>query len=105
MVVVDELNDYYDVTIKQENLRILQESAKECQQLFKFYKLDICDRDELEQVLLSEQITDVIHLAGTSFSCLILSTFPPIIFICSHPLFSTCRCQSFNSAARSLRTV
>ena len=42
---VDNLNDYYDVTLKQARLKTLHDSAR-----FTFVKLDVADRDGLAEL-------------------------------------------------------
>ncbi len=60
VVGVDDLNDYYDVTLKEARLRQLQE-----RDAFVFERLDIADRQAMEA--LSDRhpdVTRVIHLAA-----------------------------------------
>lgn len=57
------MNDYYDVSIKEANLRLLQEAYPEEGRL-KIYRGDICDRDLMERIFESEQIKWVCHMAA-----------------------------------------
>lgn len=59
VVGVDNLNDYYDVKLKQDRLEILQQFST-----FSFRKIDIANRTEMEQLFAAEQFEQVIHLAG-----------------------------------------
>jgi len=56
---IDNLNDYYDVSLKQARLAKL--SPKEN---FNFHKIDISDRDAMADLFASEQPDCVIHLAA-----------------------------------------
>lgn len=58
VVGIDNLNDYYDVSLKQARLNLLQSS------LFTFHKIDIADRPQMEQLFVSEKFDRVIHLAA-----------------------------------------
>lgn len=58
VVGVDNLNDYYDVALKEARLkRILHTN-------FKLVKLDIADRDDMARLFEVEQFDQVIHLAA-----------------------------------------
>lgn len=59
VVGIDNLNDYYDVSLKEARLAQLQPHAK-----FRFIKLDIADRPGVEQLFASEKFDRVIHLAA-----------------------------------------
>ncbi len=59
VIGVDNLNDYYDVKLKQDRLEILQKFST-----FSFRKIDIANRDEMEALFSAEQFERVIHLAG-----------------------------------------
>ncbi|EMR3369831.1 NAD-dependent epimerase [Klebsiella aerogenes] len=58
VVGIDNLNDYYDVSLKQARLNLLQSS------LFTFHKMDLADRPQMEQLFVSEKFDLVIHLAA-----------------------------------------
>ena len=57
---LDDLNDFYDPTIKQKTLRELQARA----QSFVFVHADITHRAELDEVLASIPFDQIIHLAA-----------------------------------------
>jgi UDP-glucuronate 4-epimerase len=59
VVGVDNLNPYYDVRLKEDRLRILAEDGA-----FRFYRLDIADRDALASLFAREQPRIVVHLAA-----------------------------------------
>ena len=57
VVVVDNLNDYYDVQLKKDRLKmILQEVT--------FYELDIADLEGMRKVFFDNKIDQVCHLAA-----------------------------------------
>ena len=60
VVGIDNLNDYYDVSLKEARLARLREYHN-----FSFAKLDIADRDQIfDLVELHPDLRDVIHLAA-----------------------------------------
>lgn len=63
VVIVDEMNDYYDVKIKESNLRLLQESYPE-EGRVKVYRGDICDENLMERIFETEQLKWVCHMAA-----------------------------------------
>lgn len=54
VVIVDEMNDYYDLKIKENNLRLLQENYPEKGRLA-IYRNDICDAALMEHIFESER--------------------------------------------------
>ena len=58
VIGVDNLNDYYDVSLKQARLKLLEEKPG-----FRFIRLDIADREGVEK-LAGEDITGIVHLAA-----------------------------------------
>jgi len=59
VVGLDNLNDYYDVTLKQARLAILQRSTN-----FRFVKLDLADREGIPALFQREKFQRVINLAA-----------------------------------------
>ena len=59
VIGVDCLSDYYDVTLKQARLDLLQKSGD-----FSFEKLDLADRAAVERLFADSQFDTVIHLAA-----------------------------------------
>jgi len=49
VVIIDEMNDYYDVSIKEDNLKMLKEEYPE-EGRVAIYRGDICDKDLLSQI-------------------------------------------------------
>ncbi len=65
VIGVDNLNDYYDVSLKQARLKRLEENPG-----FSFHRLDIADRQGVE-ALATQKISGIVHLAaqaGVRFS-------------------------------------
>jgi len=56
---LDNLNDYYDVRLKQDRLSRLQSDAR-----FTFHRLDLADREGISRLFGSEQFDVVVHLAA-----------------------------------------
>ena len=63
VVIVDEMNDYYDVRIKENNLRRLRELCPNNDRLT-IYKGDICDEEFMLQVFEKERPRWVCHMAA-----------------------------------------
>ena len=63
VVIVDEMNDYYDVRIKQTNLELLQEAYPNSSRL-QIYVGDICDSDLMQRIFETHTIGWVCHMAA-----------------------------------------
>ena len=66
VVGIDNLNDYYDVSLKQDRLNKLTDNP-----LFSFQQLDLADRDGMAALFANGQFKRVIHLgaqAGVRYS-------------------------------------
>ena len=66
VVGLDNLNEYYDVTLKHARLAVLTKYPK-----FKFVKLDLADREGMAELFAAEKFERVIHLgaqAGVRYS-------------------------------------
>ncbi len=59
VIGLDNLNDYYDVSLKEDRLRILEESSG-----FDFYRHDLADQKALQQVFATNQIQVVCNMAA-----------------------------------------
>ena len=59
VIGVDNLNDYYDPGLKRDRLALLQEFDN-----FSFRKLDISDRDQMENLFRKINLRRVVHLAA-----------------------------------------
>ncbi len=58
---IDNLNDYYDVELKKDRLKLLQKNKN-----FNFYKLDITNKKKIEGVFKSKKISVVLNLAASA---------------------------------------
>lgn len=58
VVGIDNMNDYYDVNLKQARLELLDSPS------FSFIRLDIADRLGMEKLFVEEKFNRVIHLAA-----------------------------------------
>ena len=66
LVGIDNLNNYYDINLKKDRIKILKKNKK-----FKFYKIDLCDYNKLNNIIKRHKINYIIHLAaqaGVRFS-------------------------------------
>ena len=59
VIGVDNLNDYYDVDLKKTRLSFLKPYNG-----FKFYKMDIADREAMQRTFESHEFDYVVHLAA-----------------------------------------
>ncbi|EKN62403.1 NAD-dependent epimerase/dehydratase [Neobacillus bataviensis LMG 21833] len=59
VIGIDNLNDYYDVTLKKDRLKMVENHAQ-----FEFYQMDVADRGKINQLFTDKAITTVIHLAA-----------------------------------------
>jgi UDP-glucuronate 4-epimerase len=59
VIGLDNLNDYYDVTLKENRLKRLTPHEK-----FRFVKMDVADRQGMDQLFAAEKFDRVIHLAA-----------------------------------------
>src|SRR5690349_24626247 len=66
VIGLDNLNEYYDVTLKHARLAVLARYAR-----FKFVRLDLADRAGMASLFATEKFERVIHLgaqAGVRYS-------------------------------------
>lgn len=63
VVIVDEMNDYYDVRVKEANLALLQSKYPDKSRL-KVYKGDICDEPFMDELFEVERPQWVCHMAA-----------------------------------------
>ena len=63
VVIVDEMNDYYDVRIKENNLKRLRELCPDGERLT-IYRGDICDEEFMLDLFEREQPKWVCHMAA-----------------------------------------
>jgi UDP-glucuronate 4-epimerase len=59
VIGLDNLNNYYDINLKKDRLKILQEHDG-----FTFHKIDLKDQDTVENLFKKESFQRVIHLAA-----------------------------------------
>lgn len=62
VVIIDEVNDYYDVNLKQSNLALLKEKYGD--ERLKIYIGDICDAKLVNEIFTKEQPKWVCHMAA-----------------------------------------
>lgn len=59
IVVIDNFNDYYDVNIKENNVKPYLSNEN-----YKLYRGDICDRDLVKEIFEKNNIDCVVHIAA-----------------------------------------
>ena len=59
VIGIDNLNNYYDISLKNKRLKILKNFKK-----FTFKKIDICNSTKLNSVFKQNKIQNIIHLAA-----------------------------------------
>eukprot|EP00944_MAST-04C_sp_MAST-4C-sp1_P012335 g12335.t1 len=64
VIVVDEINDYYDPRRKKNNLRWLKCISDECSGFLELVKGDICNGTLMEKIFQKFSPTHIIHLAA-----------------------------------------
>lgn len=63
VIGVDNLNDYYDVSLKEERLRQIEQCVK-AGQIWKFYKGSIADKELVERIFVEHKPDIVVNLAA-----------------------------------------
>lgn len=64
VVGFDSVNDYYDVTLKESRLALLEEAAQSSHGQYEFYRADLADQHALMQCFDAHAFDRVIHLAA-----------------------------------------
>ena len=59
IIGIDNLNNYYDVNLKKNRLKLLKENKK-----FTFYKTDILNKQKLNNIIKKNKIKIIVHLAA-----------------------------------------
>lgn len=59
VIGIDNMNDYYDVTLKEARLNQLKALAG-----FQFHKIDLLDSNALDQIVKNNQVSKIVHLAA-----------------------------------------
>ena len=59
VIGVDNINEYYDVLLKKDRLKILEGNSN-----FKFFKIDLSNKEKLNQLFKEKQIHIVVNLAA-----------------------------------------
>ena len=62
VIGIDNMNDYYDVTLKQARLDRI--AAQDTDHLFRYIKLDLADREGIETLFSEQQFDAVVNLAA-----------------------------------------
>lgn len=75
---IDSINNYYNKTLKEKRINELKRSSLAKNFFFKFYKININNKNQLQNFILSKKISHIIHLAaqpGVRYSILKPETY------------------------------
>ena len=64
IIGVDNLNDYYDVRLKNYRLRLIEVAAQKFSCDWKFYRADLADKNFIDEIFNSTQPTHAVNLAA-----------------------------------------
>ena len=64
VIGLDNVNDYYDVALKQARLAQLEEAARKTNTGYRFHQSDLADNEAVERCFAEEKPDRVIHLAA-----------------------------------------
>ena len=70
---MDNLNEYYDVRLKNERLKLLEADER-----FNFYKIDLADQESLNQLFEHNRFPIVINLAAGQEFVIVLPIHNPM---------------------------
>ena len=90
----DNINDYYDINLKWERIKILKSFEK-----FRFYKADLCDEAVLEKVVKDHEVNHIIHLAaqaGVRYSLICPEKYMESNLIGTFRILEVCRKYHIN---------
>tara|TARA_B110000259_G_scaffold49718_1_gene58336 strand:- start:423 stop:1400 length:978 start_codon:yes stop_codon:yes gene_type:complete len=71
IIGVDNLNNYYDIKLKQDRLKLIKDYAKNNRKKFKFIKTDISKNQMMKKIFSNNKFSIIFHLAaqaGVRFS-------------------------------------
>ena len=64
VIGLDNMNDYYDVSLKNYRLKLIDEAAKNFSGVWKFFRGDLSDKDFLQKIFEENRPTHVVNLAA-----------------------------------------
>ncbi len=64
VIGIDNLNNYYDVSLKLRRLKLIENSANKNNSTWKFYKVNIEDINSLENIFKKHKASNLVHLAA-----------------------------------------
>ena len=62
VIGIDNLNNYYSIELKKKRLEKLESNRRN--KNFKFYKIDLCEKEKLINLFEKEKFSHIIHLAA-----------------------------------------
>lgn len=99
VVGIDNMNDYYDVSLKRARLELLRPYAK-----FAFYQIDIADKPALDELFAEKQFDIVVNLAaqaGVRYSITNPDAYINSNIIGFYNVLEACR-HSYDNGARGV---
>lgn len=66
LIIIDNFNDYYDPTLKENNIDIVKERAHKYKRNYKIYRGDIRDFEFMKRVFAENTINGIVHLAANA---------------------------------------
>ena len=99
VVGIDNMNDYYDVSLKRARLELLRPYAK-----FAFYQIDIADKPALDELFAEKQFDIVVNLAaqaGVRYSITNPDVYINSNIIGFYNVLEACR-HSYDNGARGV---
>ena len=66
VVIIDNFNNYYDPNLKEENVRIVKQTALRHEKSYKICRGDIRDFDFMKKVFSENHIDGIVHLAANA---------------------------------------
>ncbi len=64
VIGIDNLNDYYEVGLKKNRLKLLKKNSQNTKGNFKFHKIDLCNQKKLKSIFFKKEIKTIVHLAA-----------------------------------------
>lgn len=104
VIGIDNMNDYYDVTIKEYRLKRINECAKKSINKWSFYQADICDKEIIKKIFDNFEPDIVVNLAaqaGVRYSITNPDAYIQTNLIGFYNILEACR-HSFDNNRRGI---
>ena len=104
VIGMDNMNDYYDVSLKEYRLQQIEKTAAECSGSFEFIKASIADKAAVDEVFAKYQPEVVVNLAaqaGVRYSITNPDAYIESNLIGFYNILEACR-QSYDNGAKGV---